>query len=468
MKQILIPAAILLCAWPAAPQGRPIDWPSYGGDAQRDGWEKSDSRITLENLRDFRLVLKMKLDKGSLTPPVVIGNLISYRGFKELAFVAGSSGGIWSIDADLERIFWKKRFEPTGSCASAQAAIPALTPPLNFGARPRPRPTAGSPAPATPRVGGTGFGVTRSVFMLSSDGKLHQLNSADGSDQYPPLQFVPPNAKASALTLHDGVVYTTTSAGCGAPDGVWAIDLNAANPEAVSFVSKTGGIGGIGGFALGADGTVYLQTANRMLALNPGDLKLKDQFTAPGSGSATPVVFPWKGHDVIASSGPGGSLYLLDSQTPGGADHNTPLFHTQPDAANRSVWGGLSTWEDADKTRWIAAPLWGPTGANGSIAVYKVEDQGGKPALKQAWVSREMPSPEPPVITSGVLFALAAGGPSGATLYALDSATGKEIYSTGSQVSAPANLNGISIANGRVYFTTTDGTLYAFGIFLER
>ena len=78
---------------------------------------------------------------------------------------------------------------------------------------------------------------------------------------------------------------------------------------------------------------------------------------------------------------------------------------------------------------------------------------------------------------SGVVFALSAGeytrderpkGATHATLYALDSATGKELYSTGDQVTAPGNLTGMTIANGRVYFTTNDGTLYAFGIFLER
>jgi outer membrane protein assembly factor BamB len=99
---------------------------------------------------------------------------------------------------------------------------------------------------------------------------------------------------------------------------------------------------------------------------------------------------------------------------------------------------------------------------------YKVEEANGKPVLTQAWVSRNMSSPEPPVITNGVVFALSAGESTHATLYALDAATGKEMYSTGDQVTAPGNLTGITLANGRVYFTTNDGTLYAFGIFLER
>ena len=103
----------------------------------------------------------------------------------------------------------------------------------------------------------------------------------------------------------------------------------------------------------------------------------------------------------------------------------------------------------------------GPT-PDGSLAVFKVEDA----KLTPVWVSRNLKSPEPPVITSGVVFAVAAGGPH-ATFYAFDGATGQEMYSSKDQVSAPANLNGMSLANGRVFFTTTDGTLYGFGIFLD-
>jgi outer membrane protein assembly factor BamB len=82
--------------------------------------------------------------------------------------------------------------------------------------------------------------------------------------------------------------------------------------------------------------------------------------------------------------------------------------------------------------------------------------------------------PEAPVIANGVVFALSAGEmkhkgklTGHATLYALDGDTGKVIYSTRDQVTAPANLSGVTMANGRVYFTTTDSTLWAFGYHLE-
>jgi outer membrane protein assembly factor BamB len=403
--------------------------------------------------------------------------LISYRGFKELALIAGSSGDVWALDADLERLFWSRHLDsPSGpsSCSGDLAAIPALTPPMNFARRPRPAPVAAARPAASPgRVGGTGFGVTRSIFALAGDGTLHQLNSADGSDQFPPLPFLPPNSKASSLTLQDGVLYTTTGSGCGRPNAVWAIDLNDADPKPVSFVSKEGAAGGIGGFALGSDGTVYVPTEKSLLALTPKDLKLKS-LTIPGSSSVTPVVFTWKDKEMVVSAGNDGRLYLL-AQSLGGADDKTSLYKTAPIATgNPGIWGGLSSWEDGDGTRWVLAPVWGKvapelntSATNGAIVAFKLEESNGKPVLTPAWVSRDMSSPEPPVITSGVVFALSAGAPH-ATLYALDGATGKEMYSTGNQVSAPGNLTGVTVANGRVYFTTTDSTVYAFGIYLER
>lgn len=538
----------LITVGSASPQGRPVDWPSFGGDARRTGWERSDTRITKDNIKDFQLVLKRKFEKQqagarTLTPPVIIGLLISYKGFKELGFVAGNSGMLWALDVDLNRMFWQKRLEPppakpaAGSspiCADALPAIPALTPPITFGSR-RPAGLPAATPPGTPvspgqpptpaakpaelpaRLGGGGFGGPRPIYLVTSDGKLHQFNTSDGSDQFPPMNFLPANAKASTLTLNANVMYTTTSGNCGgSQDAVWAIDLAMEEPAVASFPLHGGDAGGTGGYALGNDGTVYVQTgpgpsdpasgkwSNTLLALAHKDLKLKDHFSVPASGSSesspsgmnvtTPVVFEFMGRDLIVSAGIDGRLYLLDSKSIGGADHKTPLYRTPQLTAGGSthgIYGGISSWEDAEGTRYVAAPVWGPVsqelkvsmtnGAtpNGAVVAFKVEEQGGKPVLTPAWVSRDMQSPQAPVITSGVVFALSSGSytrqgtelrpnnSTRATLYALDGSTGKEMYSTGDQVSAPANLTGAAVANGRVFFTTTDSTLYAFGIHLE-
>ena len=310
--------------------------------------------------------------------------------------------------------------------------------------------------------------------------------------------------RARSLTVAPTAPFTPPPARIAEKGGVWAIDISepeSPSPHVAKFSLEGGNVSRIGGLAVGTDGTVYVQTGGekaRLLALTPKDVKLKQSFTAPvpehaehgNANAATPVVFAYKGRDLIVSAAPDGRLYLLDSKSVGGDDHKTPLYQTPPVISkDGGIWSGLSTWQDSDGTRWVFAPVWGQVNPdlhaaanngdapNGSVVAFKVEDKDKKTVLTPAWVSRNMSSPEPPVITSGVVFALSAGeygndarpkSSTHATLYALDAATGKEMYSTGDQVTAPANLTGVTVANGRVFFTTADSTLYAFGIYMER
>ncbi len=493
MRTVTVAALIFAGAAGAEAQ---TDWPVFGGDSQRTGWEKSDTRITRENVKDFELLWKRKfpiaqLGPRSLTPPVIVGLLISYRGFKELAFVADSSDAIWSVDADLNRVFWKKQFDsapakPSAGCAGDVTAMPALVPPRVFGAK------SSVTGTRRPNLKGNGFGEVRPVFAVSSDGKLHKLNTSDGSDLSAPLDFLPPGTKASPLTIHDGTIYATSQSGCAAASsGIWAIDLTVAEPHAVSYTWQGSSAPGLGGPAFGMDGTVYLQTApGAILSFTANDLKLKNTFTLPSAEAApkaasmlnvpTPVVFPIEGRDLVVTSTGDGRLIVLDTKSLGGEGSKTPLSQTPPLAApGGGIWGGLSSWRDADGKRWVFAPVWGKLNpelkpaktngviSNGAIVAFRVDLQDGNPVLTPAWASRDIPSPVPPVITSGAVMALSTGKSSHAVLYGLDAQTGEQLYSTGNEVTAPGALTGLTVSNGRVYFATVDGTLYAFGVHLE-
>jgi outer membrane protein assembly factor BamB len=75
------------------------------------------------------------------------------------------------------------------------------------------------------------------------------------------------------------------------------------------------------------------------------------------------------------------------------------------------------------------------------------------------------------VIANGIVFALAAGDNkknSHAVLYALDAATGKELYSSQSVVKSFSHNAGLAIANRRIYFTTHDNAVYCFGFFADQ
>ena len=92
---------------------------------------------------------------------------------------------------------------------------------------------------------------------------------------------------------------------------------------------------------------------------------------------------------------------------------------------------------------------------------------------------------EPVIIANGIVFGYGSGEEtkqsfpdlglqfdstirarkgSHATIYALDARTGKELWSSGDQITSWNHFSGISGANGRVYLPTFDGMLYCFGV----
>ena len=151
-------------------------------------------------------------------------------------------------------------------------------------------------------------------------------------------------------------------------------------------------------------------------------------------------------------------MYLNDSKS-----LKVPISQSTKIApADGGIYGGLATWADADGTRWVLAPVWTGSGRAGNVVALKVDDSG----FTQGWTSRELMRPVPPVIANGMVFALSSGGPH-AVLYILDATTGKELWSSKTEVTSPGNLAPITVANGRVYFTTTDSTLWTFGMPLE-
>jgi outer membrane protein assembly factor BamB len=478
MKTIL--ALGLTCAaFSHAQIGRTFDWHTAAGDAQRTGWEKSDTKFTKEGVRDFSLVLKYKLEgpqKGStyLLPPVVLGTLIGYRGFKELAFVANGSGDVWAIDVDLDRVYWQrhidlpkiKKAKPTATCPLGITSEPTMEPGATFGGRRR------KGASSSSQDFYRKIFAPRTLYLLASDGKLYRLDTSTGKDMTPPVSVMPPGANVSNLNAAEGEIYAATSYGCGGvPNAVWAIDVSGEKPKVTSFPSPAPeGFLGRNGVLLGSDDDVYAETSNTLQVLSPKDLKPQQTFSG-ALGETSPVAFNYKDRDVIVTVGKDGGLYLFDTKA-----LNLPLNQTPPISpkGDRGV-GGLATWESAEGTRWVLASL---SGEKGAIVAFQLTEEDGKPVLKQAWTSHEIAMPETPVIANGVVFALSAGEPKlkgkekgqpggHAILYGLDAETGKEIYSTGDQVTAPANLSGVTMANGRVFFSTTDGTLYAFGYHLE-
>jgi outer membrane protein assembly factor BamB len=114
-----------------------------------------------------------------------------------------------------------------------------------------------------------------------------------------------------------------------------------------------------------------------------------------------------------------------------------------------------------------------------------MEPVNGKVTLTPAWISRDMNQAEPPLIANGMVFAYGSGENTSqayaevgldfrmerrvalsthAVLYALDARTGKELWSSGDQITTWNHFSGISVANGQVYINDFQGNVYCFGL----
>jgi hypothetical protein len=388
-------------------------------------------------------------------------------------------------------------------------------------------PVAPPAVPTSPAVAPVSFGGVDPIYAMATDGFLHTIRSSNGADAVPPVPFIPPSAKPAGLLYVDGIVYTTTSGECGAaPNAVWALDLAAKDRKVSTWKTGGAGVAGSSGVALGTEGMLYVAVgadapgapsqprqggmSNSVVALDRKTLERKDWFTAEGANfNASPAVIRHKDKDLVAVTGDDGRLYLLDGTSLGGSDHKTPLHVTEKYTA-AGAGTALATWED-EGTRWIVATAAGsgstaataarsggaaPAGrgraarggtagsqTGGHLVAFKLVDQNGKIALERGWSSRPMVSPLAPIVVNGLVFAASSGEHKGApgaqltaaqraqrsipaVLYALDPASGKELWSSGKTITSFARA-GLSAGAGQVYLVTYDNTLYAFGIPME-
>src|SRR6202789_1998172 len=414
------------------------EWPTGSFDQQRDGWQRNESKITVDNAKNIRLLWKLKtntkaMGMQSFREPIIVAGVNAAGGPKTLAILAGSSDDVYAVDAASGALVWQKHMkwasdkpEEPGQgagfiCNNALTATPVVTP-------------AGT--------------AQRFVYVLGNDGYLRTLDLTTGDETEAPIQMLPaPYGKAYGLNLVNNIVYTVSGQAChGVPNELYGVDL--ASKKAFNSTPPQGGIFGTAGPAIGNDGTIYFETGDGAYDVTAGklsttvqaytsandNLTLKDYYTPINHEwltkrdldmNTTPVVFPYQGRDLLVGSGKEGRYFLMDSKSLGGPDHETPLYRS-PLVSNKNVnfqtegtWGSFASWESPDGTRWVLAPIGGPVGGgfpiyyrptphSGSIAL-KLKDTAGKMELAPAWLSRDMMSAEPPVVANGVVFVLAAG-----------------------------------------------------------
>jgi len=498
------------------------DWTTDGGDAQRTGWQKDETILTKDNVKNLKLLWKLKTDNVSralfsFTPALILQNVRAGGVAKEMVYFVGASDNLYAVDANTGQLVWNKHFTYEAPPARGGAANSAPPDPAHIGFL--------SPGGSTdtPVIGPPDANGRRPIYVTDGGGMLHTLDTANGEDLMPPFHF---GASKFSLQLVGDTIWAPIDRFMGATK----VDDPTHHIYLTKGMGNSGGLWGLRGAAVDSSGTVWSTTgdgnvdttnpdnliiANSMVGfvIDGDHIKVKDYFTPSNwywlwkrdlDPNNTATIFNYKGRELLVASGKECRVFLIDPKNPGGADHHTPLYKTplfcneEVDFQDSGSWGALSTWEDASGTRWVLAPFWGPVHSQfkfpivntpvakeGGVAAFKVEEVGGKPELVPAWVSRDMHRGYPPVIANGVVYAYGSGeetkqawpdiglnfdssiraSKSGhVTVFALDAQTGKELWSSGDTITSFNHFDGLSIANGKLYLGTYDGTFWAFGL----
>jgi outer membrane protein assembly factor BamB len=493
------------------------NWLTDGYDKERTSWQRNETLLSPDTVGRMQLLWKVRLDNQSrqmhnLFPALIVGDVLTAQGRRELAIVAGVSDNIYGIDVEQGTQIWKRHFDSTFEESTTSPAYVLCPGGLT----------------ATPVVVPAETPGKYTVYAISWDGRLRTLDASTGEETIPAEPFLPPIGKPYGLNYLDNVLYTTTAQGCGGnPNQFYSYDL--ATKKVGSFNPGSGGLWPRLGPSIGKDGRVYAGSGDgdyfperqifgqAIIAAkqNPATkaMEMQDWF-APANAfwlrkrdldmNVTGPIFEYKGREYTVQSSKECRIWLLDTSALGGEDHRTPV-HRTPLVCNEEVqfssagpWGALATWEDADGTRWILMPFWGPKHpkfkapiehgevVQGAVAAFKLQARPGELRLLPAWLSRNMVNADPVVIANGVVFAYGSGEDptqatvdiglaynkaanriahsTHATLYALDARTGRELWSSGDQIATFNHFTSLSVANGRVYIGTFDGYLYCFGL----
>jgi len=504
------------------------DWLTFSYDARRSGWARSEVVLNRDNVGDVVMKWKTSVKNdpkslAALTAPIVVTDVRTGEGRrarKDLVYIAGTADVMYAIDAENGEIVWEKEFR-----TDVVNKVPGMW-------------LCPKGLNATPTVDRS----KNTIYVISTDGRLHALDLATGAAKYRSQQWVPAFAKTWSLNRIGDVLYTPISQNCGdTVSGVTSIDVS--NPENItirvwrSTPEYGAGVWGRAGVAIGRDGAIYGGTGdapynpglrifgNTMFRLDPDTLELVDYFTPSNweyvwkrdfDITASALVVDYNDRELVIIGGKEGLLYLMDSEDMGGLTHHDNIY-TTPLLSNddewfeaKGLWGGFSSYVDAEGRVWVYVPTWGPVSVkapefpmtngpnpNGSVMAFTLADDPdtGEPYLKAEWVSGDSAVPEPVAIANDVVFVLSNGenvrqtvkagifpygefnseellkdsqrleDASKARLRALDAQTGKMLWDSGPDAfDTWTHFSGIAVADGHVYAVDHSSTLYSFGL----
>ena len=422
-----------------------LDWPTYLHGVQRSG-ATDETILSTSNASRLTLLWSHKTGGPIAAQPIVVGSV---------AYVGSWDGYEYALDVTTGAVKWKTYLGVTTT--------------------------------TVPRCGPTPIGVTSSatvqngvVYVGGGDTSWYALDAMTGKVLW--TVYTGDNSAtegyynwASPLLYHGFAYIGIASLGdCPLVEGeLLQVDVRT-HVVVHTFSMGTGNVGGGIWTSPSLDmatNTLYMTTgsivsyatqpyAQAIVALDASSLALKGVWQLPPAQAmndadwgTTPILFDVAGgRHVVAAANKNGFMYAFDRTRLAAG----PLWHERIAAG-----GGCPTCGAGS----VSSPAWGAGRlyvASGNTRINGLKYAGSVRALDPTTGRFLWQHGTNGIVLGALTYAhgLVIAG-AGAVLEVLDAATGKQLfaYTTGNAIYGPA-----SVSNGRIYATSTDGSVYAFGL----
>jgi outer membrane protein assembly factor BamB len=462
----------------AALQAHATNWPVFGFDPARSGFNSAERTLTVANVHKLHERWQLSLGAVADSTPMFLQRVRVGRVFRPLLFQTTKAGVTLGIDALMGHVLWHFTTSGPNITTSTPAADPA----------------------------------GNAIYVPGVDGRVHKLLAANGHELHAPgfpmrITRMPSTEKdASALNVANGYLYATTSGYLGdatpydghvvsvrLSDGATAVFNSLCStdrmlPRPHSCPDQRSGIWSRGGAVVDPDsslnGRIYVATGNGDFDANRGGHNYGDSVISlaadlsPILGSYTPTNYDQleSGDVDLGSTSPGILPAQASSRTPwmlvqGGKDAVLRLINRAalPGVGDELQLINLPTelfatpavWTDASNSAWVFTAF--PNVVEG----YRLHTGShGVSKLFRIWQStpgQTSGEGTSPVVANGIVFVAFDGA-----LVALNALNGHVLWSSAmhgvGKTIGPVHWESPIVVNGWLYCSDENGHLTAYSL----
>jgi outer membrane protein assembly factor BamB len=455
------------------------DWPTFGFDNQRTGFNPEERVLGPQNVRGLHLHWAVDLGGPITAQATALSNVATAAGSRNVIYAATLLGDVYALDAQSSALIWHRKLRSLPTLCSDFAASGYQIGVIG-----------------TPTIDRT----RNALFVVSGDGKLHSLDIGTGEEQAGwPTDFLASsdsplfNFVYGSPTLFGSSLYLTTASACDYPPyhgQVVRVNLESRSAAARWFVDDQifpfgGGIWGPGGVSVEPDGSaVFAATGNTLalfasasarygehiVRLSP-DLQVQAAAGPVLSGSdtdfgATPLLYQTRGcPPQLAVMNKSGALFTYYRDLIG-AGYAQRLQISNIANSAKGDFIGLPAFDPTRNRLYVGNPADSNQGTylHGLIALDALPNCMLYLAWQQQVGMNATPSQDnpaiSPVVANGVVY-YAEGAAS--QVAAFDANSGIMLWSTGVLIKGGI-FTSPTVVNGQLFVPAYDHHLYAFGL----